>query len=418
RDPLRPRSRPDPPDGRDDVPARPDLRPLRGGVDRAGRPGARGPRDRRGPAVRAVLLLRPDRALRDAGARGLTAAGSRAPRDRRPARRPRRHPQAAGGHRGHGPPERVRHRAEPAGGGGVRDHRAAPAARRERARRGDRARALPRRPPRRRRDDHRLVPRRGGRADDPVRDVHRVRGPAERQRAAGRPDHLRGLGRRVHAELPAHPGAVPLPRARGRPGRGAPHPAAVRARERADEGERGDRPDPDRGSARGPAVQLLLLRPGALPAERGHPALHAPAAGAPPGAARPDLPGAGPLMGWLDALLGRSKPAKPRLDALFALPSAAVTLEAATGFAPTGRGSVSFRAAEGGAFARLEQEIRALLGEPELTRDAYGYTWLVLRAADLPTLVTDLHAVNSSLESAGFGPSLLCTVTGFTGPDG
>jgi len=123
-------------------------------------------------------------------------------------------------------------------------------------------------------------------------------------------------------------------------------------------------------------------------------------------------------MGWLDALLGWSKPAKPRLDALFALPSAAVTLEAATGFAPTGRGSVSFRAAEGGAFARLEQEIRALLGEPELTRDAYGYTWLVLRAADLPTLVTDLHAVNSSLESAGFGPSLLCTVTGFTGPDG
>lgn len=52
-------------------------------------------------------------------------------------------------------------------------------------------------------------------------------------------------------------------------------------------------------------------------------------------------------MGWFDALLGRSKAARPDLDALFALPSAAVTLRAATGFAPVGTGSVCFRAAEG-----------------------------------------------------------------------
>ena len=29
--------------------------------------------------------------------------------------------------------------------------------------------------------------------------------------------------------------------------------------------------------------------------------------------------------------------------------------------------------------------------------------------------MTELHAVNSSLESAGFGPALLCSVVGFTG---
>ena len=45
-------------------------------------------------------------------------------------------------------------------------------------------------------------------------------------------------------------------------------------------------------------------------------------------------------MGWLDTLLGRSKPVQPNLDALFALPSAAVTLQAATGLVPTGSGSV------------------------------------------------------------------------------
>ncbi len=130
-------------------------------------------------------------------------------------------------------------------------------------------------------------------------------------------------------------------------------------------------------------------------------------------------------MGWLDVLLGRSKPAKPDLDALFALPSAAVTLQAATGFEPTGVGSVCFRSAEGGAFATLEKDIRALLDADEgpaveQSRDSYGYTWLVVRrpAEDVGGLVTDLHAVNSSLESAGFGPSLLCSMVTFAGSGG
>ncbi|GAA1274459.1 hypothetical protein Psi02_03450 [Planotetraspora silvatica] len=121
-------------------------------------------------------------------------------------------------------------------------------------------------------------------------------------------------------------------------------------------------------------------------------------------------------MGWLDTLLGRSKPAKPDLDALFALPSAAVTLEAATGFTPTGAGSVAFRAAEGGAFAQLEKDVEALLGKVEVSQDTYGYTWLLVRNPDVSALVTDLHGVNSSLESAGFGPSLLCSIVTFSDP--
>ncbi|MDF5758510.1 hypothetical protein [Spongiactinospora sp. TRM90649] len=126
-------------------------------------------------------------------------------------------------------------------------------------------------------------------------------------------------------------------------------------------------------------------------------------------------------MGWLDALLGRSKPKKPDLDALFALPSAAVTLQAATGLTPTGAGSVAFRAAEGGAFATLERDARALLGEGvEQSTDPYGFTWLLLRRdpGDVASLVTELHAVNATLEGAGFGPSLLCSMVSFAGDDG
>jgi PspA associated protein B len=128
-------------------------------------------------------------------------------------------------------------------------------------------------------------------------------------------------------------------------------------------------------------------------------------------------------MGFLDALLGRSRPVKPDLDQLFGLPSAAVTLQAAAGFRPTGVGSVCFAAVEGGAFAEVQQDVRALLdmdtGEGavpvESVRDAYGYTWLVVRRPgdDLPTLVGDLHAVNSALESHGFGPQLLCSLACF-----
>jgi hypothetical protein len=55
-------------------------------------------------------------------------------------------------------------------------------------------------------------------------------------------------------------------------------------------------------------------------------------------------------VGFLDTLLGRTKPVAPNLDVLFQLPSAAVTLEAATGFKPTGSGSVCFRPVEGRAW--------------------------------------------------------------------
>jgi hypothetical protein len=129
-------------------------------------------------------------------------------------------------------------------------------------------------------------------------------------------------------------------------------------------------------------------------------------------------------VGFLDTLLGRTKPVQPKLDDLFSLPSAAVTLEAATGFTPTGTGSVCFRPAEGKAFADVEKDVRDLLDMSgaktgtlpvEVTKDSYGFTWLVSShmSTELEDLVTDLHAVNSSLVDNGFGPQLLCTIVAF-----
>jgi hypothetical protein len=127
-------------------------------------------------------------------------------------------------------------------------------------------------------------------------------------------------------------------------------------------------------------------------------------------------------MGWFDALLGRSKPVAPDLDALFALPSAAVTLEAATGLQPTGSGSVCVKPAEGPAFAAAHDEAVVLLrvddaAQVDDVRDDFGYLWTTCTAtpAQLPDLVTGLHGANTAYESAGFGPGLLCSVVGFRG---
>src|SRR5512139_166832 len=128
-------------------------------------------------------------------------------------------------------------------------------------------------------------------------------------------------------------------------------------------------------------------------------------------------------MGLFESIMGRRKPARPDLDAIFGLPSAAITLSASLGYEPTGLGAVAFRVPEGRAFGDVLAEIQALLaasGNPavEVTTDQYGYTWVVVRTdpPDTAALVTHLHAVNLTLQDSGFGPQLLCAMAGFRGP--
>lgn len=128
-------------------------------------------------------------------------------------------------------------------------------------------------------------------------------------------------------------------------------------------------------------------------------------------------------MGFFDSLLGRSKPAPANLDALFAVPPAAVTLQV-NGFTFAGSGGVCYRPVEGMAFASTENDAEALLeagGGPSVERidDRFGFRWLSLshQRDDVAALVTDLHAVNASLTDAGFGTALLCSTVNFTTPE-
>jgi len=131
-------------------------------------------------------------------------------------------------------------------------------------------------------------------------------------------------------------------------------------------------------------------------------------------------------MSFWTTLTGRSRPKQANLDALFAVPSAALTLQTALGFVPSGDGAVCYRAAAGAGFADAQQDLVALISEgdgaPKVTTetDGFGFTWLLVdndpidpQNPDLTALCTDLHAVNTTLEQDGYGPGLLCSVLPF-----
>jgi hypothetical protein len=145
-------------------------------------------------------------------------------------------------------------------------------------------------------------------------------------------------------------------------------------------------------------------------------------------------------VGLLDTLRGRSKPVRANLDALFALPSAAVTLATSAGLVPSGHAGVCWKPPAGQSVTELQAEINQLLelpddpvddldqkaaeataapvpatgSAPPMTQaeDAYGFRWLLLSDPNLEDLVTRVHVVNSSLTDAGWGPQLLCSVFG------
>ena len=126
-------------------------------------------------------------------------------------------------------------------------------------------------------------------------------------------------------------------------------------------------------------------------------------------------------MKFLDALLGRSKPKQPKLDALFGVTGAAITLEAAAGMKPTGQAAVCFKPASGQGFAAASEELKGLLelavkeagSTLRISDDRYGYRWVVLADPEMEDLVTSVHLVNSTLEQHGFGPQLLCSLFAF-----
>jgi len=128
-------------------------------------------------------------------------------------------------------------------------------------------------------------------------------------------------------------------------------------------------------------------------------------------------------LGLRDVLLGRKKLAGPARERLFALATAAVTLDTELGLRPAGAGAIVFKPLSSGDFVRAESDIQQLLegvagdsgSKIERRDDSFGYTWIVVRDPDLQDQVTGVHAVAQGLEEQGFGPQLLAAVFKFDG---
>lgn len=126
-------------------------------------------------------------------------------------------------------------------------------------------------------------------------------------------------------------------------------------------------------------------------------------------------------MGLGDVLFGRKKLKGAKLDRLFALSTAQVTLEAELGLRSAGAAGVVFKSLSAGEFMRAEQEIDELLGvvaqtsgsEVRRRQDSLGYQWLVVRDRDFEDLVTGVHLVASELVAHGFGEQLLAAIFAF-----
>ncbi len=122
-------------------------------------------------------------------------------------------------------------------------------------------------------------------------------------------------------------------------------------------------------------------------------------------------------MGFLDALLGRTKGIAPKVDRLFSMATAYITLKAEFNLQSTGKGGICFKPVESGDFDQCEDEIRELLkvsGTVFATaQDAFGYAWVVVSDPQFENLVSDIHAVSSTLIDGGYGEQILCAVFPF-----
>ena len=105
-------------------------------------------------------------------------------------------------------------------------------------------------------------------------------------------------------------------------------------------------------------------------------------------------------MGLRDVLFGKKKLAGPARERLFALTTAAVTLDTELGLKTAGVGGVVFKPLSAGEFVRAENELQELLEKVtqengtkiERSTDSYGFEWLVLRDPDVVSVASFVGA--------------------------
>jgi len=128
-------------------------------------------------------------------------------------------------------------------------------------------------------------------------------------------------------------------------------------------------------------------------------------------------------MGFLDSILGKTRLPEAKTDRLFAISTAAVTLEASLGLQPEGSAGVCIKPMESSKYEAARAEIEDLLKVSfkesgtaySIQKDEYNYIWVVLKDKDFDDLVTNIQMVCQILIEQGFGTQLLAAVYRFQG---
>ena len=133
-------------------------------------------------------------------------------------------------------------------------------------------------------------------------------------------------------------------------------------------------------------------------------------------------------MRWLDAVTGRNKRVTNNLDALFLIPSAAITLQTAAGFLPDRhRVRSAIARPAGAAFAQTQEEMSALISDdprgPPRSRSQGRLRLHVAGGARRPGQPCPTCAPTSAPPSTpawrpSFDSGLLCSMVTFTAPPG
>jgi hypothetical protein len=127
-------------------------------------------------------------------------------------------------------------------------------------------------------------------------------------------------------------------------------------------------------------------------------------------------------VGLFDVLTGKRKLKAPApTDRVFAMSTAAVTLELELGLKSTHKAGIVFQplaTADFDGIVRDMEEVVRGTGEETGTTvtsedDSFGYRWLVVEDPDIEDLVVAINACSTALEAGGYGDRILAAVFAF-----
>lgn len=126
-------------------------------------------------------------------------------------------------------------------------------------------------------------------------------------------------------------------------------------------------------------------------------------------------------MGLFDILTGKRKIKQPAESRLFAMSTAAITLELSLELRSSGKAAIVFQPLATADFNAIVTDMEEVLrgtGEDtgtsvERTDDSFGYRWMILGDAEFEDLVVGVNVVSQALQDGGYGERILCAVFSF-----